>query len=208
MGDEYGFTAKIYDPLFYVALNSIRKAVMKELTDHRDANILDLCCGTGNQLKMLSKNGFSNLHCLDLSEPMLKIARRGAHSLVIHKEDAAKTGFEDNEFDIVILSFALHEKNRKTQENILREVYRVMKDDGSMIVVDFIFDERSIGLGRLGAIFIERMAGGEHYLNFKRYKKSGGLSAIIDRKMFRNVKNIRKAFTVVTISTYRKSENS
>ena len=169
--NKYEFSAKIYDPLLFLALNPIRKAILKELIDFKESRILDLCCGTGNQLKMLSKNGFKNLHCLDLSEPMLEVARKGDHSIRIHQEDAARTAFKDKEFDIVILSFALHEKDRQTRLDI-----------------------------------IERMAGGEHYLNFKRYRQSGGLSAIIDEKMFRYVKNFRKAFSVVTISMYNKVE--
>ena len=208
MDKEYGFTAKIYDPLLFIALNPIRKAVMKELIDHKESRILDLCCGTGNQLKMLSKNGFRNLHCLDLSEPMLKVARRGDHSIRIHKKDAARTGFKDNEFDIVILSFALHEKDRETQFEIIRETHRILRDGGQLLVVDFVFDDRTKALGRFGATMIERMAGGEHYSNFRKYKQSGGLSAIIDEKMFRHVKSLRKAFTVVTISIYDRSETS
>ncbi len=201
---EYGITAKIYDPLLYLALNPIRKVVLAELIDHKESRILDLCCGTGNQLKMLSNNGFKSLHCLDLSESMLEVARRGGHSINVHREDAARTGFGDRKFDVVILSFALHEKERRTQLEIIWEAHRILGYDGLLLVVDFIFDERTSGPGRLGATTIERMAGGEHYRNFKRYKQGGGLSAIMDGKMFRHVKSIRKAYGVVTISTYRK----
>ncbi|MCK5772900.1 MAG: class I SAM-dependent methyltransferase [Thermoplasmata archaeon] len=205
MKKEYGFTAKIYDPMLYLALNPIRKAVLKELIDHRESRILDLCCGTGNQLKMLSRNGFKSLHCLDLSESMLEVARRGDHSINVHREDAARTGFGDGEFDVVILSFALHEKDRKTQLEIIQEAHRILGDDGTLLVVDFIFDERTSGPGRFGATMIERMAGGEHYRNFKGYKQSGGLSEIIGEKMFRHANSIRRAYGAVTISTYRRS---
>ena len=206
--NEYGFTAKIYDPLLFLALNPIRKAILKELIDSKESRILDLCCGTGNQLKMLSKNGFKNLHCLDLSGPMLEVAGKGNHSIRLHREDAARTAFKDKEFDIVILSFALHEKDSQTQIGIIRETHRVLRDDGLLLIVDFIFDERTKWPGRIGATAIERMAGGEHYLSFKRYKQSGGLSAIIDEKMFRYVKSLRKTFNVVTISMYNKVETS
>ncbi len=206
--NEYGFSAKIYDPLLFLALNPIRKAILKELIDSKESRILDLCCGTGNQLKILSKNGFKNLHCLDLSGPMLEVAGKGDHLIWLHQEDATRTGFKDKEFDIVILSFALHEKDRQTQLGIIREIHRVLKDDGLLLVVDFIFDERTKWPGRIGATVIERMAGGEHYLSFKRYKKNGGLSAMIDEKMFRYVKSLRKTFNVVTISMYNKVETS
>ncbi len=204
MKKEYGFPAKIYDPMLYLALNPIRKAVMRELDGHEESSILDLCCGTGNQLKMLSNNGFKSLHCLDLSESMLEVARRGDHSITVHREDAARTGFGDREFNVEILSFALHEKERQTQLEIIREAHRILGDGGLLLVVDFAFDDRTSVPGRFGAITIERMAGGEHYRNFKRYKQGGGLSAIIDGKAFRHAKSIRKAYGAVTISTYRK----
>ena len=206
--NKYGFSAKIYDPLLFLVLNPIRKAILKELIDSKESRILDLCCGTGNQLKMLSKNGFKNLHCLDLSKPMLEVARKGDHSIRIHQEDAARTAFRDKEFDIVIISFALHEKDRQTQLGIIEETHRLLRDDGLLLVVDFIFDEQTKWPGRIGATVIERMAGGEHYLSFKRYKQNGGLSAMIDEKMFRYVKCLRKAFNVVTISVYNKVETS
>jgi len=114
MKEEYVSSANIYDPMLYLALNPIRLAVMDELSQHKDSSILDLCCGTGNQLKLLSKNEFKNLHCLDLSEAMLKVAKKGEHSIEIYTEDATKTSFDDATFDIVMISFAIHEKDRET----------------------------------------------------------------------------------------------
>ena len=204
MKEEYVSSANIYDPMLYLALNPIRLAVMNELSQHKDSAILDLCCGTGNQLKLLSKNGFKNLHCLDLSEAMLNIAKKGDHAIEIYTEDATKTNFDDAAFDIVMLSFAIHEKNRETQEKILGEAYRILKEDGSILIVDFSFDEKTTKLGRMGIDFIERMAGGEHYLNFKKYIANDGLASLIKADRFELVKDSRRAFNGVTISTYRK----
>ncbi len=112
---NYGFLAKIYDPIFYLALKPVRIAVMNELLKFKDKIIFDLCCGTGNQIKLLSKHGFKNLYCLDISDSMLEIAKRGDSSIKIYKGDAIKTNFDNALFDIVMLSFAIHEKDRNTQ---------------------------------------------------------------------------------------------
>ncbi|MEA2021895.1 MAG: class I SAM-dependent methyltransferase, partial [Candidatus Caldatribacteriota bacterium] len=74
MKSKYSFMAKLYDPIFYLSLKPIRIAVMNELLNYREKVILDLCCGTGNQLNLLSKHGFKNLYCLDISNSMLEIA--------------------------------------------------------------------------------------------------------------------------------------
>jgi len=87
----FNLMAKIYDPIFYLPLKSIRIAVMNELLKYKEKVILDLCCGTGNQLNLLSKHGFRNLHCLDISDPMLEIAKRSNSSIKIYNEDATKT---------------------------------------------------------------------------------------------------------------------
>jgi len=84
MKSEYDFIAKIYDPVLYLVLKPIRIAVMKMLLKYKGKSILDLCCGTGNQLKLLSRNGFKDLHCLDISNPMLEIARKNNYRIKIY----------------------------------------------------------------------------------------------------------------------------
>ncbi|OQY33572.1 MAG: methyltransferase [Anaerolineaceae bacterium 4572_5.1] len=204
MKEEYAFSAKYYDQLLYLAINPLRLAVMKELSQHKDSAILDLCCGTGNQLKLLSKNGFKNLHCLDLSEAMLNVAKKGEHPIKIYTEDATKTSFDDAAFDIVMLSFAIHEKDRSTQEKLIEEAHRLLNEEGFILIVDYAFDERTRKLGKWGIDLIERMAGGEHYLNFKGYIENNGLESLIKAEKFELVKDDRMSFNGVTISIYRK----
>ena len=204
MKEDNKFSATIYDPVLYFALNPIRLAVLKELLQYKDKSILDLCCGTGNQLKLLSKNGFSNLHCLDLSEAMLRVAQQGNYPIKIYHQDAAKTNFEDAVFDVVMLSFAVHEKDRETQESMLDEAYRLLKEDAFILIVDFVFDEKTKKMGSLGIRLIEKMAGGEHYSNFKKYIQNNGLASLMKEDKFKFIKNHRMAFNGVTVSKYQK----
>ncbi len=204
MNEDYNFSAYIYDPMLYLVLRPIRKVVLNELMEHKDKAILDLCCGTGNQLKFLSKNGFSNLHCLDLSEAMLRVAQQGNYPIKIYHQDAAKTNFEDAVFDVVMLSFAVHEKDRETQESILDEAYRLLKEDAFILIVDFVFDDKTKKMGSLGIRLIEKMAGGEHYSNFKKYIQNNGLASLMKEDKFKLIKNHRMAFNGVTVSKYQK----
>jgi len=204
MNEDYNFSAYIYDPMLYLVLRPVRKVVLNELMEHKDKAILDLCCGTGNQLKFLSKNGFSNLHCLDLSEAMLRVAQQGNYPIKIYHQDAAKTNFEDAVFDVVMLSFAVHEKDRETQESMLDEAYRLLKEDAFILVVDFVFDDKTKKMGSLGIRLIEKMAGGEHYSNFKKYIQNNGLASLVKEDKFKFIKNHRMAFNGVTVSKYQK----
>ena len=198
------FIAKIYDPFLYLALKRVRTAITYELLTYKDKPILDLCCGTGNQLKLLSKNGFNNLHCLDLSDSMLKIARKGNYPIKIYAEDATITGLEAESFKVIIISFAIHEKDRPTQETMIAEAHRILEKNGLLLIVDFIFDERTMPPGRLGITLIERMAGGEHYRNFKSYIKHQGLASLINTDNFELIKSERKLFNGLTLSLFRK----
>jgi len=204
MKSNYGFTAKIYDPIFYLPLKSIRIAVMNELLKYKEKVILDLCCGTGNQLNLLSKHGFKNLYCLDISDSMLEIAKRSNSSIKIYNEDATKTSFNNASFDVVIISFAIHEKDRNTQQALIDEAYRIIKKDGFMLVVDYVFDNKTTKFGRIAISMIEKIAGREHYINFKSYIQNDGLSSLIEKDKFKLIKYNRMSFGAVTISIYQK----
>lgn len=204
MKSNSGFIAKIYDPIFYLALKPIRIAVMNELLKYKEKIILDLCCGTGNQIKLLSKHGFKNLYCLDISDSMLEIAKRSDSSKKIYNEDATKTSFDDASFDVVIISFAIHEKDRNTQQALINEAYRIIKKDGLMLVVDYVFDNKTTKFSRILISTIERIAGGEHYRNFKNYIQNEGLSSLIKKDKFKFIKCNRMSSGAVTISIYRK----
>jgi len=204
MKSNHGFMARIYDPIFYLALKPIRIAVMNELLEYKDKIILDLCCGTGNQVKLLSKHGFNNLSCLDISDSMLEIAKRGDSSIKIYKEDATKTNFGYASFDLVMISFAIHEKDRNTQRALMNEAYRIIKEDGFLLVVDYVFDNKTTKFSQILIRLIERIAGGEHDRNFKNYIQNKGLSSLIKKDKFKLVKCHRMSSGAVTISIYQK----
>jgi ubiquinone/menaquinone biosynthesis C-methylase UbiE len=181
-------------------------AVLNELLGHKDKVILDLCCGTGNQMMLLAKHGFTNLHCLDLSASMLEIAKKSDYPIHIYNEDATKTHFDDESVDIVIISFAIHEKDKATQKDLINETHRLLKKDGLLLVVDFAFDDRATTLSKIAVRFVEMLAGGEHYKNFKAYIQNNGLSGIIPSNRFTLFKNNRSLFKSVSISLYKKRE--
>jgi len=205
MKSNNGFIAKIYDPIFYLAPKPIRIAVMNELLKYKEKIILDLCCGTGNQIKLLLKHGFKNLSCLDISDSMLEVAKRGNSSIKIYKEDATNTNFDDVSFDVVILSFAIHEKDRNTQQALMNEAYRIIKKDGLMLVVDYVFDNKTTKFGKILVSIIERIAGGEHDRNFKNYIQNKGLLSLIKKDKFKLIKCNRMSSGAVTISLYKKT---
>jgi len=204
MKKEYGFIAKIYDPLLYFFIHPLRKEVMNTLLDYKEKTILDLCCGTGDQFKLLAKNDFKNLHCLDVSRDMLCRAKKNSFNIKIYEEDATKTNFPNESFDLILISFAIHEKNRITQKNFLNETYRILKKDGSLLILDYNLNKKTSVLVKFIIYIIERIAGREHYVNFKSYIKNKGLLSLINTEKFKILENKQKDFRGTSIFFYKK----
>jgi len=197
---EYKNVARIYDPLLYPALQPVRIKVAKEIKRLKAEKIVDLCCGTGNQLKLLKKKGFDKLYGVDLSEDMLAVAAKGS-KVNCKLEDASATGFTAGEFDVVIISFALHEKPFEIASAIVREAQRIVKSEGKIMVVDYAFDKKANRIGKFGVSFVEKNAGDEHYSNFMAFNNYGGLEKLFDSQKIE--KEYRFHFGATVLRTYK-----
>lgn len=184
MNKTISFSTRIYDPILGRALRPLRKTVLSALPQNKDLRILDLCCGTGDQLRYLENAGFANLHGLDLDPGMIAYAKSKSSSIHFHVGDAANTHFEDASFDIILISLALHDKNQSLREAILKEIARLLKPSAFALAADFCFDENSNPMGRFLISAVEFNAGGEHYYNFRDYTRRGCMKNILPEKMF------------------------
>lgn len=102
--------------------------------------ILDMCCGTGGATCAILRRagGKSELFAMDLSSGQLKIAARRPelYNVQLIECDAANTSFPDCYFDKVFITHALHEMKRETRLSVLRETGRILKENGSVIVLE------------------------------------------------------------------------
>ena len=100
---------------------------------------LDLCCGTGDIAFSLAARG-ANVVGLDFSEPMLNIARKRASvcntsSPRFLQADAQEIPFPEASFDLVTVGYGL--RNLADWEHGLREMWRVSRPGGRLLVLDF-----------------------------------------------------------------------
>jgi len=97
---------------------------------------LDLCCGTGDVALALAARG-ADVTGMDFSQAMLDraSARDKNKSITFTKGDAMETGLPDNHFDIVTMAYGL--RNLADFEAGLREIHRVTKPGGRILVLDF-----------------------------------------------------------------------
>jgi len=172
-------SAQKYDKVLAPALNEIRKHTVKLIKKYNFKSVADFCCGTGNQLKFLMKAGFSDIVGVDLSENMIAQTQVGNLNPKCLLEDATNTTLPENYYDVAIVSFAMHEKSKQIAKRMIEEAKRVTKPNGYFIATDYCFDEKSFFPGRWGSTFVEKIVGGEHYDNFKKYISFGGLDHLM-----------------------------
>lgn len=182
----------MYDPILGGALLPLRKVIASALSKNKHANILDLCCGTAAQLRFLEKDGYINLHGLDLDPAAIAYAKKCSHTIELHKEDASNTPFDDQSFDAIIISLALHDKNQTLRNAILNEIARLLKPNAYALIADFSFDDKSTKWGRFLISAVEFFAGGEHYANFKEYTARGEIPKLIPNNIF-TIKELGRA---------------
>jgi len=176
--EEYKYSAKIYDRLLAPFIGPIRKQVLALVKKYQYSSILDVCCGTGDQLKLLKAHGFEG-EGVDLSDAMLEVSQKGEHRADCRKQDATEMSHADARFDLVMTAFALHEKEHETARKIVEEMVRVTKEGGDMLIVDYELSPQTALFSTWMIYFIEWLAGGEHYRNFRAYIAKGGLPALL-----------------------------
>ncbi len=137
----------------------------------RGKTVLELAAGTGLIAKHIA-NASEYIEVTDASERMIRQAERENHAENLHfsVQDMFCLPYADAAFDVVIVSNALHIVPQP--EKSLREIKRVLKDDGVLIAPTFTHAENSFP-GKIKAFFMN-LAGfplhskwtSEEYLKF------------------------------------------
>ncbi len=141
------FISLTYDFGLKIGLTPIGERILRERVYYeliplvkRNDKILDLGCGTGTLTIMLSKLLYPDcqLFGVDLSKGQIRKAKQKDVQSKIHFEaaDAKSLKFGDSCFDIVIISAALHEMDKQERLDVLKEIHRVLKDDGYLLIFE------------------------------------------------------------------------
>lgn len=119
-----------------------RKRAIKELRELQPSKILDVATGTADVailccklLKPLTITG------IDISEGMLNLGRQKVAKLLLNKQielfqgDSEAINFGDNTFDAITVAFGV--RNFENLEKGLREMLRVLRPGGKLVVLEF-----------------------------------------------------------------------
>lgn len=135
----YARWAPVYDAVFTLVLKPGRKAAA-EAINRLGGRVLDVGVGTGLELPMFDSN--VRLVGIDLSDPMLEIARnRVARQNLANVEDlrvmdAMNLEFEDSAFDAVVAPYVV--TTVPDPRRTLEEMARVVRPGGEIVIVNHI----------------------------------------------------------------------
>ena len=131
--------AKIYDKTNTMLYSKYPKISCKDVVDYlKDKSfteLLDVGCGTGYFIDMLSKERNANYIGLDLSEEMIRVSQeKKIKQATFTVGYADKLPFADHSFDVVTCIQSFH--HYPDSKEAMNEAYRVLKTGGLYILSD------------------------------------------------------------------------
>jgi ubiquinone/menaquinone biosynthesis C-methylase UbiE len=131
--------------LFLGTADVMRRQILPpitRLTNERgnDLRLLDVGCGTGRTLLLLSKaHPKLRFTGLDLSPYYLQFARdllKDVEYLSLVPENAEAMPFRDDHFDVLTSVHMFHELPRSARRTVYREMFRVLAPGGLLVIED------------------------------------------------------------------------
>jgi ubiquinone/menaquinone biosynthesis C-methylase UbiE len=145
------FSAKVYEVgvelLFRGTADVMRRQVIPPITRFLRAQpageaprILDLGCGTGRTLHQLARaHPRARLYGADMSPAYIKRARKRLIELddvTLAAENGEALPWADGTFDVVTSTYMFHELPRNARRNVVREMFRVVRPGGLVVLED------------------------------------------------------------------------
>lgn len=117
-----------------------RKKVVTIVKSNNPDSILDIATGTGDLAINLAETNASKIVGLDISSGMLEIGKDKVKKKNLESKidmilgDSENMPFEDNTFDAITVAFGV--RNFETLEHGLKEIYRVLKPNGTFVILE------------------------------------------------------------------------
>jgi demethylmenaquinone methyltransferase/2-methoxy-6-polyprenyl-1,4-benzoquinol methylase len=118
-----------------------RARAIRQLGDATGKRVLDVACGTGDLALAAARHGAARVVGVDISEKMLAVAGEKARArqpdgrVTFRHGDCECLDFPDGSFDAVTVAFGA--RNFEHLEQGLREIFRVIKPGGTVIILEF-----------------------------------------------------------------------
>lgn len=135
--EHFNVQAKEYDmSKCFKSIMTCYPYIFNTLATIKYGNILDIGCGTGELLATLLRDNPSiKEYGIDIAPNMIEAAKEKLPSKVeLSVGDAEELPYDNKQFDLVVMSFSF--QYLINAEIALREVYRVLKKNGKLVIAD------------------------------------------------------------------------
>ncbi len=105
---------------------------LSQIIDLRQKDLLEIGCGDGRLTAGLVEASMS-VTAVDPDEERIEMARRQVSGATFSVGSGECLAFSDARFDVVLFSLSLHHQDSALA---LSEAFRVLKDDGSLLVIE------------------------------------------------------------------------
>lgn len=122
-----------------------RRKAMRHMGEKEKGHLLDVACGTGDFSIAAYKAGVQHITGIDISANMVEIGRKKVHEMGLDDRITLQTGdseqmdFEEGTFDVVTVAFGV--RNFEHLEVGLKEMQRVLRPGGKVIILEFSMPE-------------------------------------------------------------------
>ena len=130
-GKLWGTAPKDWALYLEITFIPLYKKVISKSILSSQSHILDIGCGSGLFLRMAGAKGATSTG-IDVSPELLEIARQRNPMAELLNQDMENLSFDDKSFDIITGFNSLQYAEDIT--NLLKEIKRVLKDDGKLVI--------------------------------------------------------------------------
>lgn len=124
--ESYNKKAEKYDSTFDGKFTiKFKNMIFNNLNISNNSNVVDIACGNGRLLQMLSSKWSFNGYGVDISEKMIEQAKMLNPSMNFYVAGCEKLPFEDNFIDLMTVSASFH--HFPDVEKFAKEANRVVK---------------------------------------------------------------------------------
>lgn len=103
------------------------------LESNKDNEILDLGCGIGADTLYLIERGYNVLSCDFSNEALKSIQDNIPNSKTLYLDMMKKFPIKDNTYSLIIADLSLHYFDNETTIHIMREIKRILKNNGILL---------------------------------------------------------------------------
>jgi demethylmenaquinone methyltransferase / 2-methoxy-6-polyprenyl-1,4-benzoquinol methylase len=125
-----------------------RYQTVRAIAPQKGERVLDIAAGTGTSSAAIARTG-AEVVAVDFSPGMIEVGRSRHPDIEFIEADATSLPFSANEFDAVTISFGL--RNIENPRKALKEMYRVLKPGGRLVICEFSKPPRALLRAGYGA---------------------------------------------------------